>query len=130
MAYTALDVTKPTVAQTRQAAVDAARANQAALRDAAITGGLVQGFNYSVLGGTAEQPAQVFLKRGAEWIRLDLTWGVSGGSAGNVTKAAYYYSANSGGAYDPMADVSGNYVSTLAYDASGNLITTTWGATP
>lgn len=129
MTYTALDTSKPTTAQTRQAAVDAIRTNIVAIRDAIVSGGLVQGFNYSVVGGTAEQPAQVFLKRGAEWIRLDLTWGVSGGASGNVTKAAYYYSANSGGAYDAMADLSGNYVITLAYDASGNLITTTWGVT-
>lgn len=130
MAYTPIDISKPTTAQTRQAAIDDIRTNVVALRDAAAASGLLQGFNYSVSGGTAEQPAQIFQKRGAEWVRIDLTWGASGGAAGNVTKTAYYYSSNSGGAYDPMADLYGNYVATMAYDASGNLLTITWGSTP
>lgn len=130
MAYTALDPTVPTVAQTRQAAIDAARTNMQAMRDALIACGTVQGFNYSVTGGTAEQPATLLYKKGTEWVKIDLTWGNSGGSDGNVTKAAFYYSSNSGGAYDAMADDDGNYVVTLAYDASANLTTSTWGATP
>jgi hypothetical protein len=130
MPYTALNVTVPTVAQTRQAAVDAMRTNIAALRDSIVATGCAQGFNYSVAGGTAEQPAQLFYKRGAEWIRADLTWGATGGELGNVTKAAFYYSSNSGGAYDPMADASGYYVVTVAYDANANPTTSTWGSTP
>lgn len=130
MAYTPYNQAQPTTAQTRQAGVDAMRTNMVALRDILAAGGLVPGFDYSASGGSAEQPAQIFFKRGAEWIRIDLAWGSSGGADGNVTKAAYYYSANSGGLYDPMADAAGEYVAHLSYDANGNLTTLTWDATP
>jgi len=126
VAYTAYNVAKPVVSDTRQVAVDYMRTNQQAMRDAIIATGMVQGFNYSVSGGSAEQPAQMFFKRGTEWIRLDLTWDGNG----NMTKCAFYYSSNSGGAYDPMADLSGYYVVTIAYDAAFNTVTSTWGSTP
>lgn len=131
MAYDAYDVAKPDAATQNGANFgEATRDNLRTLRDILAAGGLVQGFNYSVTGGTASQPATLLLKRSTEWIKVDLTWGSSGGSDGNVTKMAFYYSSNSGGAYDGMADLSGYYVLTLTYDASGNLTSTTWGATP
>ena len=92
--------------------------------------GAVPGFNYSVLGGTAEQPAELYYKRNTEWIKVVLTWGVAGGETGNVTKSAYYYSSNSGGAYSNMIDSNNNYVQTFAYDVNANITTTTWGSTP
>jgi hypothetical protein len=130
MPYISLDTTKPTTAQARQAAIDSERTNLQAIRDSLITTGIVQGFNYSAAGGTVDQPAQVFYKRGAEWVRVNLTWGTVGGDAGNVTKAAFYYSANSGGAYDSMGDLAGNYVASITYDANSNATAITWGATP
>lgn len=132
MAYPPFDATKPdATTQTLTAMGQSERDNIKALRDAlAATGGVVQGFNFSKSGGTASQPAQLFWKRGAEWIRVDLTWGTTGGGDGNVIKAVYYYSSNSGGAYDPMADLSGNYVATRSFDAGGDIDTITWGATP
>jgi hypothetical protein len=134
MAYDPLDTTKPTTAgspePTRQASIDAIRHNLAALRDALAAGGFVQGFNYEPSGGSAEQPAILYYKRGTEWIKLSLTWGTTGGEAGNVTKIVYQYSANSGGAYDSMADGAGKYVLSLSYDSSGNCTGGTWGSTP
>lgn len=119
MAYVPYDSTKPTTAQTRQAAIDSIRANQMADRDANIIGAF-KGFNYSVSGGTAEQPAITYRKNGTEWLRATLTWGTTGGENGNVTVAVYAYSANSGGAWDTIGTC------TIAYDANGNVTTTTW----
>lgn len=130
MTYAAADFSKPTTAQTRQAAIDDIRENLLALRDVLVAAGLLPGWDYSVSGGTADQPAVIYFKRGTEWVRIDLTWGTSGGADGNVTKAAYYYSSNSGGAWDAMADIAGEYVAHLSYDASANLTTLTWDATP
>jgi hypothetical protein len=130
MAYTALDSSKPAATQTGPNMTLSAHDNILAVRDILAAGGFVQGWDYSVAGGTAEQPAQMFYKRGAEWIKVDLTWGTTGGENGNVTKSAYYYSSNSGGAYDPMADAAGEYVLHISYDANGNVTSTSWDATP
>lgn len=131
MTYAALDVTKPDAStQNGTQFAGSTRDNIRAMRDALVATGLVQGFAYSVSGGTAEQPATLYYKRSTEWIKVDLTWGTSGGEAGNVTKAAYYYSSNSGSAYDGMADASGNYVATITYDSNGNCTATSWGSTP
>ena len=119
MAYTAFNPAIPTTAQHRQDAIDGIRANELAVRDASIIGAF-KGFNYSVSGGTAEQPAITYRKNGTEWLRATLTWGTVGGEAGNVTVAVYAYSANSGGAWDTIGTC------TVAYDASGNVLTTTW----
>ena len=119
MAYVPFDSSKPTTAQTRQAAIDSIRANEMAGRDANIIG-VFKGFNYSVSGGTAAQPAITYRKNGAEWLRATLTWGTTGGENGNVTVAVYAYSANSGGAWDTIGTC------TIAYDADGNVTTTTW----
>jgi hypothetical protein len=131
MAYTAYDGAKPDAAtQNGTQFAASTRANLQAMRDYLATLGALPGFNYSVSGGSAEQPAELYYKRSTEWIKTVLTWGTTGGESGNVTKAAFYYSSNSGSAYDGMADASGNYVQTLTYDVNGNLTSTTWGATP
>ena len=131
MTYTALDTAKPDwTTQTGTQLAQSIRDNVRALRDNLVATGLVPGFDYTPAGGTAEQPAQFFFKRGTEWIRIDVTWGSSGGSDGSPTKLAYYYSSNSGGAYDGMADAAGKYVLSISYDASGNVTATTWGLTP
>lgn len=131
MAYTPLDITKPVVSPgSRQSQVDQTRANFAALRDPLVANGLLQGFDLTVSGGTSDQPIYLLQKRGPEIVRIDLTWGTTGGSEGNVIRAAYYYSPDGGATWEPMIDINGNYVCTLAYDGSGNLSTTTWGATP
>lgn len=106
------------------------RDNLAAMRDYLATFGAMPGWNMSQSGGTAWEPAIIYLKRGAEWIKVVQTWGTTGGEAGNVTKEAYYYSANSGGAWDAMADGDGKYVLTYTYDAGSNCTATNWGSTP
>ena len=130
MTYTAFDPALPDAAsQNGTAFAGSTRANLVAMRDMLVAMGGMPGFNYSVTGGTAEQPASLLYKRSTEWIKVDLTWGTTGGADGNVTKAAYYYSSNSGGAYDGIVDGAGYYVQAMSYDASGNLTSTTWSAT-
>lgn len=131
MAYTAFDATKPdATTQTLTQMGQSMRDNARAVRDYLATLGALPGWNYSVSGGSAEQPAIAYYKNGVEWIKVTLTWGTTGGSAGAVTKAVYQYSANSGGAYDNMVDAAGNYVLNLTYDTAGNCTATTWGSTP
>ena len=145
MAYTAFNVAKPVVSDTRQVAVDYMRTNMVAMRDALVGTGIVQGFSYNTTGGTAAQPATLWYKRGTEAVKIVLTWGNTGGSDGNVTKMAFYYAANeshasfptsTNGTYDAMADASGNYVAHVTYDSNGNVYTgtttppITWDASP
>jgi hypothetical protein len=120
MTYTAFDPAKPTTASgTRQANVDGTRTNLMAVRDACIVGDF-KGFNYSVSGGTAEQPAITYRKNGTEWLRATLTWGTSGGENGNVTVAVYAYSSDSGSNWSTIGTL------TIAYDSNGNVTSTTW----
>lgn len=123
MAYTAYNPAKPvTSPDTRQVTIDAIRTNQNALRDALVSQ-MISGWDYSVSGGTAEQPQYMYFKNGVEWLRVTLTWGTTGGADGNVTIAVIHYSGNSGGAWDAMTPYS---TVTLAYDSNANLTTTTW----
>lgn len=131
MTYASLDVAKPDASsQNGTQFAMSTRDNLRALRDALVATGIVQGFDYSTSGGTAEQPATLYYKRSTEWMKVVLTWGTSGGESGNVTKAAYYYSSDSGSTYSNMADAAGKYVVTLTYDSNGNCTATTWGSTP
>lgn len=119
MFYTQFDPTKPTTAQTRQAAITSILNNNNAARDIGVVS-VAPGFNYSRAGGTALQPAQEFFKKSAEWFKLDLTWGTTGGASGNVTVTTYSYSSDSGATYVSMG------TETRTYDASANLTATTW----
>lgn len=129
MTYTALDTTKPTTAQTRQAAIDSTRANGAAIRDR-LMAALALGGAYSVSTGSLDAPTEVLVKLGSEWWKGGIQYGTTGGSSGNPIKEAWWYSANAGTSYDPMYFEGGtNYVMNYAYDSTGNLQTTTAGAT-
>ena len=127
MTYTAFDQSKPDPStQAGTAELDSSRYNMQALRDALAATGIVQGFNYSQSGGTADKPTTAYYKRGAEWIRVGLTWGASGGGLDCVATMTFDYSSDSGGNWDHMADLSGYYILTLTYDSNGNVTATTW----
>ena len=120
MAYTGLDLTKPDGATQNGAQVlQSVRDNQRALRDM-IVAGFAPGWGMAPSGGTPEQPAQVLYSNGVERLRVALTWGATGGGAGNVTQAVYAYSSNSGGSYDTVGTLS------ITYDTSGYVTGTTW----
>ena len=130
MAYVNIDTTKPTTAQTRQAAVDSMRTNTQALRDRMVAA-MSMGATFSITTGPADQPVEVLMTMAAERWKGRFSYGVSGGGSGNVISEAWFYSNNSGSTYDPVTfQGSSNYVTTYGYDANGNLISTTLGATP
>lgn len=132
MTYPTLDLSKPVWSGTGTQFAADIRANLQVFRDYLVASGncVLPGFDVSKAGGTAAAPAQAFFKRGTEWLRVDLTWGTTGGEAGTVTKAAYYYSANSGGAWDPMTDAAGDYVLSITRAGDGTFDSATWGNTP
>jgi hypothetical protein len=120
MAYTAFDATKPdATAQTLTQMGQSMRDNARAVRDAVVAGGAA-GWNQTASGGTAEQPAQLLWAKGTEQIKAALTWGTTGGAAGNVSVAVYSYSANSGGTWDTMG------TETMTYDTAGNCTAIAW----
>lgn len=124
MARTAFDATKPDPAtQAGTAFGNSAQANDAALRDAAVSGQM-EGFLFSQTVGTgsASQPQYFYWKNGTTWIRATNTWDTSGNASnGNLTSQLWELSTNSGGAYDTI-DTQGR-----TYDASGNLTASTGG---
>jgi hypothetical protein len=120
MAYTAFDPTEPdpstqNITEFGQSVQD----NQAALRDA-VVGGTMAGWAMTPSGGTAEQPAVITYAKSTERVKIDLTWGSSGGADGNVTQAVFSYSSNSGTDYDTMG------TETISYDTAGNPTGTSW----
>jgi hypothetical protein len=120
VAYSQFDPTKPDPAtQAGTALANSIRTNEMALRDMCIMG-TFPGFNLSVSGGTAEKPAIIYMKKSAEWIRMTITWGTTGGETDNPTVIVYAYSSNSGGAWDTIGTL------TTTYDANGNVTATTW----
>lgn len=119
--YTAFDPAKPDGStQTGTQFGQSARDNLKALRDACVIGGGFYGFNLAVSGGSAEQPALLTYSKGTERVKAALTWGTSGGEAGNVTQAVYSYSSDSGGSYATIG------TKTVTYDANANVTATTW----
>ena len=113
MAYSPFVPTKPVGTDSGPAVVTSINVNELALWDAVLMGN-VNGFVFSVLGGTAAQPGAFYFKNGTRWLRGTLTW-----SAGNITQVVWALSTNSGGAYDTIC------TQTLTYDVSGNLTSTT-----
>lgn len=118
MAYTAFDPTTPAGTQNGTAVPDSARNNGKAIRDAVLMGAM-DGFVFSVSGGTASQPATMFWKNGTIWLRATITWGSGTGTDGNPTTIVWELSVNSGGAYDTID------TQTFTWDSSGNLTATT-----
>jgi hypothetical protein len=121
MAYTPFDATKPdATAQTLTQMGQSERDNLRAIRDAVVSMGGFAGWNMAPSGGTAEQPATITYSKGSERVRASLTWGTTGGAAGNVTVAVYDYSSTSGSSYDTIG------TKTYTYDPAGNVTATTW----
>ena len=94
------------------------RPYQAIIRDIAALGA-APGWNYSWSGGTAEKPSVMLWSKGTERLRATCTWGTTGGATDNLTMAVFAYSAD-GTTYDTIG------TQTVAYDASGNVTSTTW----
>jgi hypothetical protein len=121
MVYVPFVSDKPVIADNGDVVINNTRQNLMALRDGLVAGALV-GWDLTVTvgGGTAEEPDEIIYKNGTEWIRLDLTWGTTGGDDGQVTVCVYAYSANSGGLYDTIGTL------TNTYNGNGTLTASVW----
>jgi len=80
--------------------------------------------------GTAAEPLREYYYKGTgnerKWLKRVLEW-----TGGVITQAAFYYSEDNESTYVPMYDDDGiNYVLTLVYDGSDNLVSTSWGNVP
>jgi hypothetical protein len=78
------------------------------------------GWEMTPAGGTAEQPAVLTYTNGALRIKAVLTWGTSGGEDGNVTRAVYSWSQDSGTTYTALG------TETITYDSDSNVVSVTW----
>lgn len=120
MAYNPFTDTSPdATTQNGTQFAQAIRYNQAAMRDAIVLGAM-KGWNFSKSGGTDEQPTTILYKNSTNWLKATLTWGTTGGEAGNVTVAVYEFSSNSGAAYDTIG------TNTITWDVNGLITATTW----
>ena len=121
MAYTKYTSDTPVITDTGGEVIDDTRNNLMALRDAIVAGALVDwNLDITVGGGSAAEPDELIYKKNTEWIRLDITWGTSGGADGQPTVIVYAYSSNSGSLYDTIG------TATMTYDANGNMTDLTW----
>lgn len=119
MSYVAFDQTKPDGTANGSVTLQHIRENLAAIRDIAALGA-APGWNYSWSGGTAEKPAIMLWSKETERLRSTNTWGSTGGAADNITQAVLAYSSNSGSTYFTIG------TQAIAYDANGNVTSTTW----
>ena len=95
--------------------------------------GFLHGWDISLSGGSAEQPQYMIWSKGTNRVRVELTWGTSGGEDGNVTRCVVSYSENSGSTWVVYkgTDSSGNPeltngFFTISYDSLGNFQTGVW----
>ena len=107
------------ITQTGTVFADKARHNINAIADAVLMGAL-PGYAYSVQSGTNEQPTVVHHTNGNDIIRLEITWGSSGGADGNPTQIIYKVSDNGGTDWTTIK------TQTISYDANGNVSSTSW----
>lgn len=95
--------------------------------------GFLHGWNISVSGGTADQPQYIIWTKGDNKVRLELTWGTSGGAIGNVTRCIVSYSEDNGfswtihkGTDEDGAGFLTNGHFTITYDADGYFVSGVW----
>ena len=122
MAYVQFEDGVPVASGTINELCTDTRNNLEAVRDAVVMG-VASGWGFTKNGGTAEQPAEVRYSKGNERIRGTLTWGTSGGADGNVTVAAWSYTADHT-AGTPVFDAIGT--ETISYDTDANVVSTVW----
>lgn len=126
MVYTKFNNGKPDIADNGATVIDNTRDNLEALRDAIVAGALVDwNMDITIGTGSAAEPDEIIYKNGTQWIRLDITWGTSGGADGSPTVIVYDYSANSGVLYETIGTATMTYDNT-AGPTFGALTDITW----
>lgn len=120
MTYTHFDYQRPAPqSDNGTAAFTATRQNLLAVRDGVMLG-VMPGWAMTPAGGTAAEPETLTYSRGDERLEMNITWGASGGTAGNPTSIAYRYSADAGATWASLG------TETITYDSAGNVTGTTW----
>lgn len=104
--------------QTGAQVLQSVRDNCRVSRDMAVCG-IGFGWNYESSTETTK-PVTEYFKKGAEWIKIDITWGTTGGALNQKTVIVFKYSANSGGAYDTIGTL------TNTYNTAGRVTGYTW----
>jgi Neuraminidase (sialidase) len=104
------------------------RNNLRAMRDAclAMAGGFV-GWDWDSYDSndatppvlTPDQPAYLIWSKGTLRVKAVLTWGTTGGEAGQVTRIVYSYSADSGSTWDVLKGGSINGYYDFTYNTDG-----------
>lgn len=96
-------------------------------------GNILHGWNVAVSGGTPEQPQYITWSKGNDRVRMELTWGTTGGAEGNVTQCVVSISEDSGSNWETFKGIDEdgeelltNGIFTLSYDVNGNFTTGTW----
>lgn len=114
-------------------AFDSTRENLLAVRDAIIANGFFPGWDAELQDSDGspstdpEQPDQVVFSKGAERIKISITWGTVGGATDNPEVILAEYSANSGTLYEPMGAVGYPLgTMTISYNASGSYLSHAW----
>ena len=120
MAYKHYDSTKPDAAtQNGTDFGSSTRDNMKSLRDMVVAG-FAAGWDFSKSGGSGSQPTTVTYAKGVERLKVDLTYGTTGGAEDNVETATYSYSSDSGSAYSSIG------TRTITYDSESNPVAVVW----
>jgi hypothetical protein len=95
--------------------------------------GFLHGWNISLSGGSADQPLYVIWSKGLKKVRVELTWGTTGGAIGNVTRCIVSYSNDNGfswsvykGIDDNGDEILENGHFTISYDSNGYFVSGIW----
>jgi hypothetical protein len=128
MAYVPFVDSKPVASDNGNDVIDDVRENLLAMRDAVVAGAFV-GWDMTVTAGTGttEQPQYIYLHRNGastERIRVEYTWGTTGGADGNPTVMVFSYTADD----DPLGSAVWSTMGTLTmtYNSDGTVASGAW----
>jgi hypothetical protein len=124
MVYVPFVSDKPVIADDGDVVINNTRENLMALRDAIAAGALVDwDMSLTIGAGTAEEPDEILYSNNSntEAIKLDITWGTTGGEDGQPTVIVYHYSTDD-------FSVSDETIGTLTntYNSNGTLTAAVW----
>lgn len=124
MVYVPFVSDKPVIADDGDIVINNTRENLMALRDAVVAGALV-GWNLTLTvgGGSDEEPDEILYSNDSntEALKLDITWGTTGGEDGNPTVIVYHYSTDDFGGSDETIGTLTN-----TYNSNGTLTASVW----
>ena len=124
MVYVPFVSDKPVIADDGDVVINNTRENLMALRDALVCGAL-KGWNMTqtVGAGSTDEPDELLYSNNSntEALKLDITWGTTGGEDGNPTVIVYSYSTDDFGASNEAIGTL-----TMTYNSNGTMTASTW----